>query len=383
LYGIATGVHRERICMSDTRKESEERAGAGERGPETATGTPGKSVGDVTRAPLHPLEVKALRAAASMAEGAVTEASVAAEAGMEEAHARTALQWLLARGMLAVAEKSSATLVSLNEQGERCARIGLPETRILDLLEKGASLTVAALKEDEGFARDDVGTAFGALKKCGALEIGPGGALVLRDRAAASEVGALQALLRKLAGSGEVPMDSLSGEEAALVQAHSRKRGKAKGLFRVVERTAVRYSLTEDGRRAAREAVGTAEDEISQITPEMLADGSWRDKKVRGYNIGLKPPRPMLGKRHPYMTFLDLVRDKFLALGFSEMKGPLVENEFWNMDALFMPQFHSARDIHDVYYVKRPSQGPAIPEPFASQVASAHENGWKTGSRGW
>src|SRR5262249_34127971 len=64
--------------------------------------------------------------------------------------------------------------------------------------------------------------------------------------------------------------------------------------------------------------------------------------------------------------------------------------EFWNMDALYMPQFHPARDIHDVYFVKEPKQASstgrpadAIEEPYLSQVAATHENGWKTGSKGW
>jgi phenylalanyl-tRNA synthetase alpha chain len=60
-----------------------------------------------------------------------------------------------------------------------------------------------------------------------------------------------------------------------------------------------------------------------------------------------------------------------------------VESEFWNMDALFMPQFHSARDIHDVYHVKEPSHAREIEQPFGSAVAAAHESGGGTGSRGW
>jgi phenylalanyl-tRNA synthetase alpha chain len=48
-----------------------------------------------------------------------------------------------------------------------------------------------------------------------------------------------------------------------------------------------------------------------------------------------------------------------------------------------MPQFHSARDIHDVYYVKDPTHAKMIEQPYLDHVAAAHENGWKTGSRGW
>src|SRR3989338_8015380 len=53
------------------------------------------------------------------------------------------------------------------------------------------------------------------------------------------------------------------------------------------------------------------------------------------------------------------------------------------MDALFMPQFHSARDIHDAYYVKEPKFADDIPEELLKRVKSAHETGFGTGSRGW
>ncbi len=83
------------------------------------------------------------------------------------------------------------------------------------------------------------------------------------------------------------------------------------------------------------------------------------------------------------------MKDKLASLGFEEFDGPLVETEFWNSDALFMPQFHSARDIHDSYSLSDPAKpgeiakAKSIEEPWLSNVASAHENGGKTGSRGW
>ena len=102
---------------------------------------------------------------------------------------------------------------------------------------------------------------------------------------------------------------------------------------------------------------------MSQLTPELLKEGAWRTKRFRKYTISLRAPRIAAGKRHPYREFLDLVKMKLVSMGFQEMRGTLVKTEFWNMDALFMPQFHPARDIHDVYFVKKPTHATTIDEP--------------------
>jgi phenylalanyl-tRNA synthetase alpha chain len=115
----------------------------------------------------------------------------------------------------------------------------------------------------------------------------------------------------------------------------------------------------------------------------MLRDGSWRNHKFRAYNLQIPPPRSTGGRRHPYREFLDAVRRKLISFGFEEMRGPIVESEFWNNDALFMPQFHPARAIHDVYFVEGMPRAKELPEPAASNVAAAHESGGDTGSIGW
>ncbi|MEK6854485.1 MAG: phenylalanine--tRNA ligase subunit alpha, partial [Nanoarchaeota archaeon] len=56
---------------------------------------------------------------------------------------------------------------------------------------------------------------------------------------------------------------------------------------------------------------------------------------------------------------------------------------FWNMDALFMPQFHSARDKHDVYYIKEPKYARDLPKELVKRVKAAHEKGFGTGGKGW
>ncbi len=152
-----------------------------------------------------------------------------------------------------------------------------------------------------------------------------------------------------------------------------------------MEHEEVTYAVTREG-GAAREGLkkaGATGEEIGALTPELLKNGAWKSRSFRRYNIDVPPSRVLTGRKNPYCSFLDRLKDKLASLGFEEFDGPLVETEFWNCDALFMPQFHSARDIHDVYHLKDPTHAKAIEQPFLDQVAAAHENGWKTGSRGW
>ncbi|MGQ0809804.1 MAG: phenylalanine--tRNA ligase subunit alpha, partial [Nitrospiraceae bacterium] len=162
------------------------------------------------------------------------------------------------------------------------------------------------------------------------------------------------------------------------------RRGNAREPFRIDDRVTRSFSLSPSGEQIVglltKEGL---DEEVSQLTPELLKDGAWRSKRFRKYTINLRAPRIAAGKRHPYREFLDLVKHKLVSMGFQEMGGSLVETEFWNMDALFMPQFHPARDIHDVYFVKEPTHATTIDEPFLTRVAETHQHGGNTGSTGW
>ena len=70
-------------------------------------------------------------------------------------------------------------------------------------------------------------------------------------------------------------------------------------------------------------------------------------------------------------------------MGFTEIRGEMVETAFWNFDALFQPQDHPARDMVDTFYLSRPKQGKLPGKKVVEAVAKTHENGWTTGSRGW
>ena len=195
------------------------------------------------------------------------------------------------------------------------------------------------------------------------------------------------ALLKKglTSNNRTIAEDDLSSEELSIINTIAKKRGAADSPFKITERDSVSYSLTEEAEPIQNgiEAEGITGEETGQLTSESLKTGSWKNQAFRSYNINLPPARILSGRTNPYSDFLEGVKDKLTALGFEEFDGPLVETDFWNSDALFMPQFHAARDIHDVYYIKNPTHAKTIEEPFLTNVAQAHETGGNTGSRGW
>src|SRR5262249_2520772 len=148
--------------------------------------------------------------------------------------------------------------------------------------------------------------------------------------------------------------------------------------------------LSDDGREAFARADAAAASAPAQLTADMLKTGKWRDVLAstgfRRYAIAA-PPQVAVGRRDPYREFLDQTKKKLLALGFEEMPGPPVETECWDMDALFLPQFHPARQIHDVYFVADPTHTKVAPDSDEAKtieaVAREHEGRGVSESAGW
>lgn len=56
------------------------------------------------------------------------------------------------------------------------------------------------------------------------------------------------------------------------------------------------------------------------------------------------------GALHPIMQTMDKIIEYFTTLNFSIEKGPLIEDDFHNFEALNLPQNHPARDMQDTFY---------------------------------
>ncbi|MGB9742921.1 MAG: phenylalanine--tRNA ligase subunit alpha [candidate division WOR-3 bacterium] len=157
-------------------------------------------------------------------------------------------------------------------------------------------------------------------------------------------------------------------------------------LVRVRRRVVRSLKLTAAGRAAAAQlerSGARTEDEITQLTPELLASGRWRMVTFRRYDVTLPARVIYPGKEHPLQRIIDEVRRAFLEMGFEETTSPVVESAFWDFDALFQPQDHPAREMQDTFYLRLPARARLPDKELIKRVKATHENGGATGSHGW
>lgn len=334
---------------------------------------------------LHPLEIKVLLKYSDKDE--LTSEKLIKELDYKEGHANQAFSWLGGKELLKETGRVAHTYYEITDMGKALAKNGTVEERVVSLLKDSGAKTLPEIASALKIENKDIGSAFGQLAKDGILKMNAEKKAEYTGAALPARIAVASRLLKMAESStnGQIDKKDLSKEQQDVIATLAKKRGATDSPFKIIERETVTYKLAPEAAevKAELEKAGVTGNEIGEITPKMLASGEWKNGTFRGYNISLQPARIIPGRTNPYVQFLESVKDKLCSLGFQEFDGPLVETEFWNGDALFMPQFHAARDIHDVYRIKNPTHAKSIEEPYLSNVARVHENGGDSGSRGW
>ena len=141
--------------------------------------------------------------------------------------------------------------------------------------------------------------------------------VMIKDESRTEKLESLRQLLDLFCGRAEgsaeqaaISETELSPEQAELASSLSRKRGTGRGLFRVTEKEEVTYGVTTEGEKLRRLLIDRkiSGEEIGVITPEVIKSGEWREKGFRGYNLNIPPLRVLLGRKNPYVEFLERSR---------------------------------------------------------------------------
>ncbi len=326
---------------------------------------------------LSHLEKKTLIALDSL-EGEATPSEITRKGDFdEEAQVMNSVSWLSSKGLVEVEEKEKRTY-SLKKKS--IGKKDLPERIALKFLnKKGGLCSISELKEESGIGKKKTGITLGWLKKKNwarifkkdgktCLEITRKGKKALREK------GKDEKLIIQLYREGK--MDSSEVDEYAIKNLLSRKEIVNEDI--TITR---KIRLTDEGKEIIKKGL-EVRPEISQLTSDIIRTGAWEEAHIRPYDVKAFAPTRYGGKRHPLRRELEVVREVFLEMGFTEIKYDFIQPAFWNMDALFIPQDHPARELQDTYYMKKPKKI-KVTGDVVDKVKNVHENGGETRSSGW
>jgi phenylalanyl-tRNA synthetase alpha chain len=311
-----------------------------------------------------------------MLKGKASVDELVGKSGLSYAAVMRAVLNLRDKELLQINEEKQ-TFLNLNDEGRFHAGMGLPERRLIIALEKlGGKANCLKVYQTARLEEKFVPIALGwaQRKKWTTLDSKAGILEVVGKPAEESD----EKLLKYLNGRDKTLLEELDAYYRQAVQGLKNRR-----LLEVEEKTRRVVELTDTGVSLLRKGID-ATTEVTQLTPELIISGKWRTTEFQHYSVNAPVANTWIGKKHPYLQFLEEVRKKLVALGFREMTGTAVETSFFNFDALYTPQDHPARDLDGIYFVKSPTEGDVDKyRKTVEKVRKTHENGWKTGSTGW
>ncbi|MCM2324918.1 MAG: phenylalanine--tRNA ligase subunit alpha [Candidatus Woesearchaeota archaeon] len=320
---------------------------------------------------LHPLERKVFP---HITEGIDFE-DLVKKTGMKDVEVMRALQWMENRELIKI-DKKEREILTLDSNGLNYKKIGLPERRFLKAIDD--ELSLEKIGEKAKLDPNELNICIGLLKKKNAVEI--------RKE---------KEILVKINDNGKKLLDAVSDEEKFLkhdfpldfkeLDSDSKRVASEllsrKNILRKDNRNERAIFLTSAGKKIDLNKLN--EEVIDKLDSKMLKEGSYKGKDFRHYDVEINVPAISGGRRHFVNQVIEYIKSIWLELGFREMTGQMVQTNFWDLDALFVPQDHPAREMQDTFYLKNPKDGKIIDAELAKKIKATHENGWTTGSLGW
>lgn len=311
-------------------------------------------------------------------EGEATPEEITEAGGFDQlSQVMNAVSWLNSKGLVEVTDEETRYFSLLKKSA---ASRELPERTALKYLKKaGERCTVDDLRDGSGLGKNGTGIAMGWLRKKGWAELSKHDGetwleLTTKGKKALKEKGKDEELMVRLQREGE-----LSDEEVDIYAA--KKLLSRKELLKEDVKITRTVKITEEGYQVVSKGI-ELKPEITRLTPEIIRTGEWEGAHIRPYDVNTFAPTRYGGKKHPLRREMEEVRGVFLEMGFSEIKYDFIQPAFWNMDALFIPQDHPARDLQDTHYLRRPHRS-EVNGDVVKRVKAVHEHGGGTRSQGW
>ena len=129
---------------------------------------------------------------------------------------------------------------------------------------------------------------------------------------------------------------------------------------------------TVDEKKAAGQALNEAMLAVEEVlnARRALLGRAERDVQLAAEALDLTEHfnAPGRGKAHIVTQAWQRLEDVFVGLGFQVAEGPEVETDWYNFEALNMPPSHTARSMHDTFYVDHGQPGSTVLRTHTSPV---------------
>ncbi|HIH36750.1 MAG TPA: phenylalanine--tRNA ligase subunit alpha, partial [Methanocellales archaeon] len=227
-------------------------------------------------------------------------------ASLAEINVETAMRsafLLEQKGLSKITEKTTETY-SLTPEGILYAESGLPEQRIIEFM--GSKETcLSDLKEV--FSDQEAKIALGWLRKKGWASIEK-----RKDEVVITPLSITRDPQKEVLNLLHMKNTDLKRFDPEVIKALLNRN-----LIVATEKSDRVISLTDEGRRLAARGIEIIE-EITQLTPDLIRSGKWKEKHLREYDVNAPVLEVFGAKKHPYRRLLDQMRKIFLEMGFEE-----------------------------------------------------------------
>ncbi len=297
--------------------------------------------------------------------------NICKKTNLDKTSVKRSLEYLKNKKIIELISKKE-NIVNVGVNGALYKKKGLPERRLLNLLNEKRIVSLDKAKKESGLSNDEFKVSIGVLKHKAMVELKRGNLILNASKEEISKKMLEEILLEIL----PIKYEELTSEQMYALK----NLQKRKNIVEIKPKKTTEIKLTEIGRKIVESKLKNM-NLLEQITPEILKDEKlWRGKKFRRYDITSQVPAIYGGKRHFVNQAIDYGRKVWLEMGFKEMTGTLVQNSFWNFDALFTAQDHPVREIHDTFFINK--KGKLPDKKIVDSVKKAHEQGTR-GSKGW
>ena len=156
----------------------------------------------------------------------------------------------------------------------------------------------------------------------------------------------------KLASIKQQAMAQISAPDADLEQIRIQYLGK-KGELTAVLRGMGALSAEERPLigQLANEVRATIEAALEERATQMKAAALEAQLSREKIDVTMPGAAPAVGHKHPLTLVQRDLEDIFIGMGYAIAEGPEVEYDYYNFQALNIPENHPARDTQDTFYI--------------------------------